>query len=130
VIDAQNPASRQRPRHPGRPLSSAAPPQPISDRFPALEEQEVGFSLCAPEAEAVGVAGTFNQWQPAASPMHRSEAGIWETRLRLKAGSYEYRFVVDGLWQPDTREPRTAPNPYGGINSVKNVGLDDRVDLL
>jgi 1,4-alpha-glucan branching enzyme len=130
MIATQNPAGRERPPNPGRPLSSGGPIQPVSDRFPALEEQEVGFSLCAPEALGVGVAGTFNQWQPAASPMQRSEAGIWETRLRLKAGSYEYRFVVDGHWQADTREPHTAPNPYGGLNSVKNVGLDDRVDLL
>jgi 5'-AMP-activated protein kinase regulatory beta subunit len=109
----------------------AQPPiQPVAKRFPALEEQEVVLELCAPAAKSVQVAGTFNDWRPEANPMVHTGSGEWEARLMLRAGQYEYRFVVDGVWQEDPEATRSAPNPYGGVNSVLFLGLDDSTDLL
>ena len=111
-------------------MKSPEPVQPISERFPALEEQEVAFTFYAPEARVVQVAGTFNEWRPEATPLERAPSGEWVTRLMLKSGQYEYRFVADGIWADDPEAKRSAANPHGGINSVLTVGLDDRTDLL
>ena len=115
---------------PKQPKPAPPPVEPISKRFPALEEQEVLLELSAPTAKTVQVAGTFNDWRPEANPMEHTGSGEWEVRLKLRAGQYEYRFVVDGVWQADPEATRSAPNPYGGVNSVLLLGLDDRTDLL
>ena len=111
-------------------MKLSQPIQPVAERFPALEEQEVAFTFYAPEARVVQVAGGFNGWRPEANPLARQEAGEWLTRLMLKSGQYEYRFVIDGVWTDDPQATQSAANPYGGLNSVLAVLLDDRTDLL
>jgi 1,4-alpha-glucan branching enzyme len=106
------------------------PVQPIAERFPALEEQEVVLTFRAPAARVVQVAGTFNGWRPEAGLLTQTGAGEWSIRLMLKSGQYEYRFVVDGAWTDDPRATESAANPHGGRNTVLTVGLDDRTDLL
>jgi 1,4-alpha-glucan branching enzyme len=111
-------------------LKLPPPIQPISERFPALEEQEVELTFYAPEAKVVQLAGTFNGWHPEANPLEHTGSGEWAARLMLKSGRYEYRFVMDGIWTDDPRASQSSANPYGGLNSVLMVGLDDRADLL
>jgi 1,4-alpha-glucan branching enzyme len=111
----------------------STPPQstePISARFPALEEQEVVLTFYAPSASRVGVAGSFNGWNPQANPLAHTAAGEWSASLMLKSGQYEYRFVADGVWADDPQATQRVANPFGGLNSVLNVRLDDRTDLL
>jgi 1,4-alpha-glucan branching enzyme len=111
-------------------LKKRPPIQPIAERFPALEEQEVVLTFIAPGAKAVQIAGTFNGWRPEANALVQTGPEEWTARLVLKSGQYEYRFVVDGVWSDDPQAVQTAANPYGGLNSVLQVGLDDRTDLL
>jgi 1,4-alpha-glucan branching enzyme len=111
-------------------LKSSQPIQPISERFPALEEQQVVLTFCAPKAKLVQVAGTFNGWRPETNPLEHTESGEWAARLMLKSGQYEYRFVVDGEWSDDPQATQSTANPHGGLNSILKVGLDDRADLL
>jgi 1,4-alpha-glucan branching enzyme len=106
------------------------PIQPISQRYPALEEQEIVLRFSAPMAKVVQVAGTFNGWRPEASPLEPISSGEWAARLRLRSGQYEYRFVVDGAWVDDPQATKRSSNPHGGFNSVLRVGLDDTADLL
>jgi len=47
--------------------------------------------------------------------------GRWCKDLVLPPGIYEYRLVVDGEWMPDPLGQATAPNPFGGLNSVLKV---------
>ena len=84
--------------------------------------QRVHFEFTAAEAESVCTAGTFNEWQPKATPMVALGGGRWAKDLMLAPGSYEYCFVVDSEWMPDPLAGETAPNPYGGVNSVRQVG--------
>src|ERR1039457_409653 len=94
------------------------PMQPVSERFPALEEQEIILTLLAPEAREVKVAGNFNGWRPEATPLKNTGAGEWVVRLSLRSGLYEYRFVVDGRWSEDSRATQRVANPYGDFNSI------------
>jgi Glycogen recognition site of AMP-activated protein kinase len=72
-------------------------------------------------AAVVSIAGTFNDWRPEATPMVSLGKGRWLKELVLPAGTYEYRFVVDGQWVCDPLAKETAPNPFGSKNSVLRV---------
>ena len=72
-------------------------------------------------ATRIGIAGTFNDWRPEATPMIPMGDGRWLKELVLAPGVYEYLLVVDGEWMPDPHASGTAPNQFGGINSVLKV---------
>ncbi len=79
------------------------------------------FSIHAPEANAVLVAGDFTHWQQDALPMAKSELGNWSVTVPLAAGTYYYRFIVDGEWQDDPACTLRVTNPYGSQDSVRSV---------
>jgi hypothetical protein len=81
----------------------------------------VHFEFTHPTATRVCVAGTFNQWQPDAKPLHISGEGRWVRETALTPGIYEYCLVVDGQWIPDPLVRDTVPNPFGGRNSILRV---------
>ena len=95
----------------GRPAASALPG--------ATPHMTVRFVLVAPEAQRVSVAGTFNHWDPAATPLVRSGSGdLWTATLTLPAGQHQYAFVVDGeRWVPDPAAP-AVDDGFGRRNSV------------
>jgi len=118
---------------PGHTAVPAIPPlaiQPVSERFPALEEQEIILTLLAPEAREVNVAGNFNNWRPEATPMKNTGEGEWVGRLMLRSGQYEYRFIVDGRWSEDAQTAQRVANPYGSFNSMLVVPLAVRTSIL
>ena len=71
-----------------------------------------------PDAKSVFVAGSFNDWNPAQTPLSRTRDGKWVGELTGISGRHEYLFVVDGQWLPDPKAPESVQNPYGGRNSV------------
>lgn len=78
----------------------------------------VRFVLSAPDAHAVSVAGTFNQWNADATPLVRTEGGVWTATITLPAGEHQYAFVVDGArWVPDPAAP-AVDDGFGRRNSV------------
>lgn len=79
------------------------------------------FELAAREARTVFLAGSFNNWNPTATPMMRLHDRQWAKELWLPAGRYEYIFVVDGQWIADPKARDYVPNPFGGCNSVLKV---------
>ena len=79
------------------------------------------FSLSAPQAQSVFLAGNFNQWDPSSHPLKKDKKGIWKTLLALNPGQYEYRFFVDGEWQNDPNCSSFVENPFGTSNSSKIV---------
>lgn len=81
----------------------------------------VRLELTHPTAKTVCVAGTFNGWGPTATEMVNLGKGRWVKELTLPPGQYEYRLVVDGEWIADPKAKETAPNPFGGLNSVLKV---------
>ena len=91
----------------------------------ASETQQVQFEWSFPDAKEVFIAGSFNNWQPAATPLKSRGAGCWLLDLALKPGRYEYRFVVDGKWTDDPMSRGCGPNPLGGRNSVLIVNVDN-----
>ena len=85
-------------------------------------------SLAAPHAHEVYVAGSFNKWDPKATPMARVGSGPWTARLDLPAGRHEYKFLVDGEWCCDVQCehaysscPKCTTNAFGTMNRVLTV---------
>lgn len=84
---------------------------------------EVSFSIFAPEAKEVYVAGEFNNWklEDSARMAKNNGNGTWSKALSLSNGKYRYRFVVDGNWVEDTANPLKEINPYGSIDSLIEI---------
>lgn len=51
---------------------------------------------------------------------HVCSAGVYEVKLNLKPGAYEYKFVVDSQWLHDTAAP-TVRNSFGSVNNLLSV---------
>jgi peroxiredoxin len=87
-------------------------------------DYEVTFTYQPPEkADAVYLAGNFNQWKPADLKMDGPDKeGRYTARLQLSPGRYEYKFVIDGKqWRSDPANPAHA-SYYR--NSLLLVGQD------
>jgi hypothetical protein len=80
----------------------------------------VTFVLRAPGASSVCVAGDFNSWDAAATPMaHAGSGDLWIVSVQLPRGVHLYSFVLDGReWRPDPSAPLAAGDAFGGRNSV------------
>jgi len=95
----------------------------LSEYYGVSQVQDaVVFVTLYPRAQTVAIAGDFNNWQPATTPMQRiDDTGVWQTKMALPHGTYRYRLVVDGQWQQDPYNERSELNPYGEYNSVLEV---------
>jgi 1,4-alpha-glucan branching enzyme len=82
----------------------------------------VRFSVEAPEAKKVLLAGDFTDWQAHARAMRKASprGRRFSTTLTLKPGNYQYKFIVDGRWITDPKAEAIA-NPFGTHNSVVTV---------
>jgi 1,4-alpha-glucan branching enzyme len=87
----------------------------------AGKAKKVDFSLLAPQAEKVSVAGDFNDWNLTKHPLKKDKKGVWKISLNLLPGTYQYRFLVDGEWQSDPSCTDCIENPFGTSNCVKKV---------
>jgi 1,4-alpha-glucan branching enzyme len=79
------------------------------------------FSLFAPDASSVQLAGDFTQWQEHPINLQKDAAGIWRATVTLPPGTHHYRFLVDGEWRDDPECTLRAPNPFGGENMTRQV---------
>jgi len=84
---------------------------------PAVTQTGVMFTLEAPDAARVQLAGDFNGWVLDGNDMN-PVGRVWEKVVKLQPGRYRYRYVVDGVWQRDPRNPVVEPSSYGGHDSV------------
>ena len=80
------------------------------------------FTIYAPEAQSVELVGNFTDWEQNPIILKKSKDGSWKTTIALGAGTYEYRFKVDGQWRNDPDCPRRVTNPFGEENCIREVG--------
>ncbi len=91
------------------------------------QHSEKSCFVCRSEgAQAVFLAGSFNDWDPTRTPMELQDDGSWRIEVELAPGRYEYKFVVDGAWccepgVPDVECAGCVPNAYGSMNRVIEV---------
>ncbi len=87
----------------------------------ASGHHEVTLDFDGYSGKRVQVAGDFNGWIPDRGISTRMEHGRLLKVLNLKPGDYQYRVIVDGIWQEDPGNPVQVPNIYGGTNSLLQV---------
>jgi chromosome partitioning protein len=76
------------------------------------------FTLEAPGANRVALAGDFNGWSEPVEMNDDDEDGVWVAIANLDPGVYQYKFVVDGQWQNDPTNPVSVDDSHSGKNSV------------
>jgi len=86
-----------------------------------IEAKPQSFSFVTRTARSVQLAGDFTNWEEHPIPLRREPNGVWRTAIKLEPGTHYYRFLVDGQWQDDPDCPVKVPNPFGGMNSVRQV---------
>lgn len=85
------------------------------------------FKCHAPDAGAVFLAGTFNDWQTDTTPLAVDDRGTWKAKLDLPTGRHEFKFVVDGQWrcEPNCHAsgecPKCVSNDFGTMNRFVDV---------
>ncbi len=84
---------------------------------PAVTHAGVMFTVDAPDAARVQLAGDFNDWVLDGNDMN-PVGRVWKKVVKLQPGRYRYRYIVDGVWQRDPLNPAVEPSPYGGHNSI------------
>jgi beta-lactamase regulating signal transducer with metallopeptidase domain len=68
-------------------------------------------------ARIVAVAGSFNKWNQ--SQFFFARVGNeWVCKINLPPGEYEYKFIIDGDWLVDPRNPESRSDGRGHVNSV------------
>jgi len=99
------------------------PAVPEMTEVATVDSALVRFVYYAPNARAVTVAGSFNDWSLESSPLARGERGVWTITLSLPTGQHQYAFVVDGReWAVDPAAP-AVDDGLGHRNSVVAVGV-------
>ncbi len=77
------------------------------------------FRVWAPNATAVRVAGTFNNWSATANPLVSEGNGYWSGDINFVYAGTQYKFVITGpagtIWKNDARA-RQVTNSVG--NSI------------
>ena len=99
-------------------------------RAPDPQQVRVRFEFTDSTATTVCLAGTFNHWQLDSKTLHSSGVGHWWKETTLEPGTYEYCFVVDGIWMSDPLAKETVPNPFGGRNSLLRVACSPEASHL
>ncbi len=93
------------------------PPGPV-----AVTEILVEFSLDAPGATTVAVAGDFSGWESDFVLDDANGDGIWTGRIPITPGVHKYMFVIDGTdWVTDPRAQRYSDDGFGNRNAVLAV---------
>lgn len=100
-------------------LVAAACARPPADDRPLPVAGGVRFRVAAPQAKAVALVGTFNGWDPAATPLEdRDGDGVWEAVVALPSGRHEYMFLVDGVWTTPPGAPQLVEDGFGRRNGL------------
>ena len=89
-------------------------------------KKRITFKLDVPEAAHVSVAGNFNDWDIDSHPLRMngkkgSPEGAWQKAMYLEPGTYEYRFIVDGIWCDDPGCTQFSDNNFGSRNGLIRV---------
>ena len=88
----------------------------------SARKRKVEFRLAGRPDQVVCIAGSFNDWDPAATRMpYDQKEQCFRLAMELAPGYYEYKFVIDGQWIMDETNHNFAANDFGTLNSVLTV---------
>lgn len=68
-------------------------------------------------ARRVFLSGSFNEWSTLKGLMTKIDGG-WIIDVKLDAGAYEYKYIIDGHWRTDPNNLQQTNDGAGNVNSV------------
>ena len=84
--------------------------------------KRVTFKVHADPGSKVFLAGSFNNWDPAAKELTDPKGtGLFSGTVNLVPGTYEYKFVINSTWCVDPECADWEQNSLGTLNSVRKV---------
>jgi 5'-AMP-activated protein kinase regulatory beta subunit len=86
-----------------------------------IRRRRIMFRYENRDAKNVLLVGSFNGWNEKKHPMQNKGDGRWEKIVLLVPGTYEYKFIVDGVWKRDPANNEYRLNSFGTQNSVVEV---------
>jgi len=86
----------------------------------------VEFSLQAPGATSVAVAGDFSEWEARYTLEDVDGDGVWTGRVPIEPGVHEYMFLIDGdAWVTDPGADRYSDDGFGNRNAVLAIAATE-----
>ncbi|MCB0472060.1 MAG: isoamylase early set domain-containing protein [Flavobacteriaceae bacterium] len=84
---------------------------------------KVTFKVDEPDAKKVSVVGDFNKWKANADVLKKLKDGTFKGTIDLeKDNSYQFRYIVDGLYKNDEQADGYVWNDFAGTdNSLLKV---------
>jgi len=79
---------------------------------------KVTFSIDAKEANTASVVGDFNNWNPAEGELSKLKTGTFKATFDLpKDNSFEFKYLVDGVYVNDAEADSYAYNEFAGAEN-------------
>jgi hypothetical protein len=97
-------------RHEGKQLS-----------YRMMGRNTVEFRLYSPHARLVSLVGDFNGWNPENDLLEKGRDGVWRLRKRLYRGTHRYTYIIDGRWNADLFNEKSASDDNGRICSLIRI---------
>jgi len=69
------------------------------------------------KAKRVMLSGSFNSWSTLKGAMTKTDGG-WILDVKLDAGVYQYKYIIQGRWTTDPNNLQDADDGAGNTNSV------------
>ena len=85
----------------------------------SLKHKQATFTFQHYPGKEVFLAGSFNNWDPKRNKLLETDRpGIYSISIMIARGRHEYKFIVDGVWYIDPKNPECVANDIGSMNSV------------
>jgi hypothetical protein len=101
----------------------------IAVQSPEVACGQVTFNLVDRGFSEAYVAGELNDWSEIDTPMSLTDGIWWATHTFDTPGQYEYKLVIDGVWQLDPLNPATAGEGFFTNNVVVVEHVEDCTSL-
>jgi enterochelin esterase-like enzyme len=96
----------------------------------AWAEFKLSYESAVP-GQKVSLASPLTRWEKDELWLAETRPGFYEIRMEDPwVYVLPYKFVVDGVWVADPKNPEGVPDGFGGQNSVLKTGFADDVSLV
>lgn len=80
---------------------------------------KVTFTVDAPDAKKVVVAGDFNDWNESEFELRKLKNGTFKGTMNLeKDKEYQFKYIIDGNWANEEEADGKVLNQFASNNSV------------
>ena len=102
-----------------KPSNPLIPENPTVEKSPVVNGNEVTFYFESETATNIVISGSMNNWST--DWTMTKDGNVFSYTATIDAGTYQYKYIVDGEWMTDPFNPNTADDGSGNTNSTFEV---------